>query len=253
MRRIHPRHTVDVLQVRPLQRDPITWVSELGDAQDVRAQVERKREVLSDDEGNRVVTSLVARIPPRQDGTGPTSADFPPRSQVLFAGEASSVISLEPTIRHGRVVYLELVAGEQPEPPMVRVAIVDPSQSTPGEWLPGEGVFGPGQPSFVAGGPSDEVAAWRSGVPAYVEAFGMATEAVQIGQEVATRRYLLRLPGAIPAVQAGHHVRVLSAPLDPQMVDLSLTVVDVRYASAHGERVIVCEHNQQRSISHQED
>lgn len=253
MRRIHPRHTVDVLQVRPLQRDPITWDSELGEPQSVRAQVEHKSEVLSDDEGNRVVTSLVARIPPRQYGTGPTAADFPPRSQVLFAGEVLSVISLQPKIRHGRVVYLELVAGEQPEPPMVRVAIVDPSRSTPGVIDPDEGVYGPNEPFFVAGGPQDERPQWRSGVPAYVEPFGMATEAVQIGQQVATRRYLVRLPVALPAVQSGHQVRVLSALLDPQMVNVSLTVVDVRYTSAHGERVIVCEHNQQRSISHQED
>ncbi|MFK5689598.1 DUF6093 family protein [Ornithinimicrobium sp. LYQ92] len=128
------------------------------------------------------------------------------------------------------------------------VAITDPSRSTPGQFDPGTGGYGPGQPHYVAGGPEDERADWREGVPCRLQALDSDAQTLHVTQQIITRQYLLQLPADVPDVQVGHEVTVRSATNDVHLVGAVMFVIDEQHGSERFTRDLILEHNQQRTL-----
>ncbi|WP_130012000.1 hypothetical protein [Serinicoccus sediminis] len=112
--RLHPRYTRDRLQARAYTEDPDTWVGTFAEPSTIRAQVEHERVTTATTDGAVTATLLTARIPPRTDGSGPSVDDFPAGTELVHQGHASYVLTARPVTRAGRLVYLEVTAGERP-------------------------------------------------------------------------------------------------------------------------------------------
>lgn len=113
MRRISPRHCASRVQVRSFTPTG-GWLGGYGDPRELRAQVEQSRHLTVTAGVVNIATVLTIRVPPSTDGTGPTVADFPTNSEVLFDGELSWVVAVRTVRWHGVIAYLELTTGDRP-------------------------------------------------------------------------------------------------------------------------------------------
>ena len=124
------------------------------------------------------------------------------------------------------------------------VVITDPSRTTPGEYDPTTGTYGPDTPYIVAGGPEDDRTDWREGVPCRIQRQKDDRAVDHAGQNVTIRLYLIQLPAALPDVEVGYVAQVLACPNDLHLVGEELTASDVFHGSESFSRDIVWIHNQ---------
>ena len=126
-----------------------------------------------------------------------------------------------------------------------KVVITDPSRATPGTFDQDTGTWGTPTPYYVAGGPSDTVAAWRSGVPCRIQRQRDDRELTQAAQDITVRFYLIQFPAGLPDVEIGFVGEVKSATNDANLVGEVMTATDVMHGSERFNRDIVWVHNQQ--------
>lgn len=115
--------------------------------------------------------------------------------------------------------------------------ITDPTRETPGQFDPNTGTTSAPVPFIVYPAP---------GMPGTcrVQEIDSATTAMQAGQEVTQRRYLVAIDADAAPVEPGWPVTVTACGNDPQLVGQTLYVADVQLGSERFERDLICTHNQ---------
>lgn len=125
------------------------------------------------------------------------------------------------------------------------IIMTDPSRSTPGQWDPDTGTYGPSQLYIVVGGATDPNADWREGVPCRIQRQRDDRAVDHAAQDIVIRLYLIQLPADVPDIEVGYRAEVLTCPNDPLFVGEYLTATDVLHGSERFNRDVAWVHNQQ--------
>ena len=123
--------------------------------------------------------------------------------------------------------------------------ITDPARLTPGAWDNTAGAYGPPTPFVVL--PTD--VADEDGWLCRVQRLLGEQDSEQAGQESTVRQYLVQLDdpnlSTLPPIEVGYVLELVSAPNDPQLVGVRMSVIDVQHGSERFTRDLIVEHNQQ--------